>query len=305
MGQPVYVLASVLETSRVVELVPAAGEEMKFSSLITDEEGQALVARLLRELDDDQAKTYVVDKRFMAIAKLVDDLVEPYVEATGFDLYAEDSHIGMTSILWVVLAGFAGEDRLNETVERFVVMMRTRSEESFDSFFHYLESLREIGGKVNDQVEFLLIVLDFVRKEIIDSPPGYYEIDPAIPTLQALSSAWSDQLEEPHLFVHDNSHAVERWRPDFLAFNNPAVSRTSSKFGSRTVTVPGLTFDLQFADSKTEPLIQVADVVAGATRYWFQGIRGYRDKNKFWRTLDRCDVSRFVEDFIGFVPPDS
>jgi hypothetical protein len=298
-----YVLASVREDVQIEGAIDRfEAEELKFSKLATTTEGRELVITLLSGLTEDQTKTHLVDKRYMAIAKVVDEIVEPFAVDTGLDIYEGDSHIGLTKILWVSIVGFAGEESLNEFVRRFVELMRRRTSGAFEAFFEYVDSLSVLGDEIGNQMSFLNLVKDHAREQIVGAPKGFYELDPAVPSLMLLSYAWSDQLKKPHVFVHDEAGAIQRWKSYFLAFSREDIPPTVIQAGSRQISLPTLTRGLELVDSQSEPLVQVADLLAGATRYWATGLRDTGAQTDFWHAITAERPERFLSDVLAFVP---
>src|SRR5687767_10997025 len=101
--QWVFALGSTaLDEAESVELLRRAGwaheRELKFSSLRKSAEGRRVIFELLKSLSASTAKVAVVNKPFMVVAKMVDELIEPLASMTNFNLYGEGAHVALTEV---------------------------------------------------------------------------------------------------------------------------------------------------------------------------------------------------------------
>jgi hypothetical protein len=61
-------------------------------SWVKDSSGEELLAAL----EPDVAKTHVINRRFMIVGKMVDNLIEPLASGTGFNIYGRGTHAALT-----------------------------------------------------------------------------------------------------------------------------------------------------------------------------------------------------------------
>ncbi|MCA1706609.1 MAG: DUF3800 domain-containing protein [Actinobacteria bacterium] len=305
MAQPLYAVASVVDHAGLSELIPSETEtEWKWSVLASSNQGQDAVMSIAEKVSPSTVKIAIADKRFMAVAKMVDELIEPLALETGFDFYGTNSHIGLTQMVYVALRGLAGVERFNEVVRLFVRMMRRRTGGDIDAFFSEIDEVGNLSDRLNEQLSLFLAAEHVVAPKILSARPGSYELDPSVPLVASLSQAWTLELGVPHRFVHDDAGVLEKWKPHLERMANPEIEPRRIKFGDKEVVLPVLTFELTFEDSETRPGIQIADVLAGATRYMAQAaLTG--EQTDFSLRLNNTPLANCVAEALWFVPPDS
>lgn len=302
LSQPIYSLASILgDASSIAEATSQTQGELKWSDLARTPEGRDRILAIVGRVDPATTKTAIADKRYMAMAKMVDELIEPALES-NWNFYASGTHRHQTDRFFLALLAFGGDDLLSRVVQAFVRMMRLRTSKAADDFYSIIDEVRGRAGELHDEFRVLSATEEIIRKSIIHSPPGVFELDPSIPLVLALSHAWTNELGVPHRFVHDNSAALQRWKPKIEQTSSMTRARETIVVGEIEMTLPLLTFELAFADSAHSAGIQVADVIAGATRYLALSVlRGATDHLS--AALKDTALPTCVVNGLWFVPP--
>lgn len=304
LNQPVYAVASVLDDGSWSDLGVSAGDdELKWSALAAAPDGRERILEIVERVTPSRVKTAIADKRYMAVAKMVDDLIEPMAQATNFDLYGTNSHRGMTDMTYVALRWLAGNDGLDQVVRTFVKMMRDRDEPSIDSFYRSLEEVGDRGHEVDEHLSFIGLTEGFAYEEIRGASVEAFELDPCVPLVSSLAQAWTQELEVPHRFIHDTSGKLEQWQEHFSHFGRMDAVPKVIKFGDIEILVPVMTFEIQFKVSEEAPLIQIADVIAGATRYLAQRTL-MNEPDELADALRATPISDLAVEALWFVPPD-
>lgn len=214
-AQPTFVLAAVRMSSteaadivdRVMSQLPNGYGEPKYTALVRSGRGRRALQDVYAALPADAIYTYVADKRYMIIGKMVDLLVVELAYDHDYDMYADGSAVALANLLH--LAGpIAGDtDLFDQMLATFVRAMRYNSTATIDELMAAITAYRatataELGEKLwmfeasRQQAEDFRQAI--VRLGLRDS------LDPAIASLVALCFSIAERTGEFHL-VHDAS----------------------------------------------------------------------------------------------------
>ncbi|MFB7560105.1 DUF3800 domain-containing protein [Streptomyces brevispora] len=303
-AQPVFTLAGVhlpdeLAGHIVDEVrtqLPPNLAEPKYTSLAKSSRGRKALVRAFGQLPEGSVRTFVVNKRFMIMTKLVDLLVEPLAHADGVNLYEGKELLGLAEMLHTCGTVFGNATAYDGLLQVFVHWIRQRA--TTDDLFAAIASFKT-AVQHDDFVEWVELlehcrgVADETAAEIA-SGRLKDTLDLAVPSLYALTFAFGSSLGRHFRLVHDNSKVIS---------HNAALLRTIHMFpdptrpGKFNRQMPVL--EIQFADSTTHPQLQVADWVAGATRQWAQHLTGVGG-DQFSRDLEAVARPWLVD---GIWPP--
>jgi hypothetical protein len=269
LNQPTYALAAVradpAQAATVVEklraALPSGQAEPKYSSLIRSARGRSALLAAFRELPSDSISTFIANKRFMIVGKLVDLLAVEFAYENGYDMYADGSAVALANLIYAagpvlgdraaferMLVTFVKASRRNRTATADDLMAaiaayRATTESGFGEKIWMLETARAQAE------EFVAAVS---AGEVRDS------LDPAVTSLVTVSFAVAEKFGHFNL-VHDASTTIARNRPileslETLVPVTPGLSPQALPVAS-----------IEFADSSTTPGLQIADWAAGAT----------------------------------------
>ncbi|MEE1721493.1 DUF3800 domain-containing protein [Streptomyces albidoflavus] len=303
-AQPVFTVAGVhlpgeLAAHIVDEVraqLPPNLAEPKYTSLAKSSRGRKALVRAFGQLPEGSVHTYVVNKRFMIMTKMVDLLVEPLAHADGVNLYEGKELLGLADMLHTCGTVFGDATAYDGLLQAFVHWIRQKA--TTDSLFAAVASFKTTVQH-DDFVEWVELlehcrgVADDTAAEIA-SGRLKDTLDPAVPSLYALAFAFGSSLGQHFRLVHDNSKVIS---------SNAALLRTIHMFpdparpGKFNRQMPVL--EIQFADSAMHPQLQVADWAAGATRQWVQRLTG-AGGDQFSRDLEAVARPWLVD---GIWPP--
>lgn len=269
--QPVFALASVnLSEQRALDLlqraIPKGATEAKFSKLRTSNPGRKRIIALLNDgaFSCSDVKIAIYHKSFLVTVKIVDMLVETLHHRAGVDLYENAGHLALANLLHSVVPVFCGADAFKVWQERFVALVRGKTPESVEAF--YAQTLRLRAANSDPDFDSVLGMLALTRAVVDEgiADKDSIALDPAIPSLVSLAAQWTSTLNQPFDLVHDQSKPVAHGREGLLALLS--VDRPPDNFGlgEFKAAFPILAHDIRFADSRSVPQLQVADLCAGA-----------------------------------------
>jgi hypothetical protein len=238
------------------------------------------VAILASALDDPdllagRCSVQVVDKRYTAVAKIIDLIVEEYEHNRGADIYSSGEAKTLAADLLTHGPKALGEARFDALVGHFVSLFRmgepaarARStvDELFDCLTAAVAAARTAG---NRRVESILERVARGREEVdffieeVRGSDGLPHLQPLIPALIESIRFWDARLRDHGrvMVLHD--------RQNLLSDQMIAVTRRGMRYPSLLTPVrpdPVLLGAFVRGDSKTHPSIQLADLVAGAGR---------------------------------------
>ncbi|MEV6190312.1 DUF3800 domain-containing protein [Streptomyces albidoflavus] len=270
--QPVFTVAGVhlpddLAASIVDEVrgqLPRNLREPKYTSLAGSGRGRTALMNAFSRLPEGSVRTYLVDKRFMVIAKMVDVLLEPMLHREGYNLYDRKANLALANMLHMAGPVLGNADAYDRLLHAFVDWVRQKSttDELYAVLAAFKTSVQE--QRFAEWVEVLESCRPAADEAAEIAAEGHQdELDPAVTSLYCLATTFGQTLGKFRL-VHDASKVIDR---------NTTLLHTVHLLPDPAR--PGKLMDdfmgaIEFADSKDHPQLQVADWAAGATRQWAQ-----------------------------------
>lgn len=192
LAQSIYVLgSSCLSDNESAELLGEhgldRGSEAHFKDLRRKASGQQRVLGLLGDLPADSVRASVTHKRFMIVAKIVDDLVETVMHRDGFNLYEGGGHLALTNLLYHTLPVFHPLD-FDAWLERFVHMARNPTHDDIEKFFATRRRIRRATDDASTTSVFRMI--ESLRDEVVGLYSQDYQLDPCLTAFIALTPSW-------------------------------------------------------------------------------------------------------------------
>ncbi|MFD6113892.1 DUF3800 domain-containing protein [Streptomyces yangpuensis] len=271
--QPVFTLAGVHLPDEVAAAIvdevraqlPRNIKEPKYTSMAGSTGGRKALTKAFSQLPEGSVRTYLVDKRFMVITKLVDVVMEPMAHRDGHNLYEGKENRGLADLLHMVGSVFGDADAYDQLLLTFVGWIRQKA--TTDELFAAVAALKASVGNEEfaewlEMVEYCRPVADEVAADIA-AGRQQDELDPAIPSLYCLATTFGATLGRFRL-VHDDSKVVDR---NSTRLHTVHLFPDPARPGQFMDPIMG---DIEFADSKAHPQLQLADWAAGATRQWAQ-----------------------------------
>lgn len=289
-GQPVYVVASTsLDDDQAQELLEqsglAGGTEAHFKKLRRRQTGQKRILDLLERLPEGSAQASVIDKRFMTVAKIVDDLVETAFHRDGVNLYAGGGHVSLTNLMYFTLPVFHPEE-FESLLDRFVALRRRRSPQDIERFFATCRRIR----KASDEgvISAVFRAIESLRDEVAEIVDlDAYPLDPCLTAFLALTSSWTATgPTDRTVTVHYDATPVMQAQQDLLAqlCDQTRAPRLIGA-GERAYTLPLPVDEIRFVPSDEHAAVQVADLVASSIAFWVRARRQGEQLNGFQEAL--------------------
>lgn len=298
--QPVFVLASVdftpEESAALLSTVQTRqATEAKFSALRKSAAGRQRLLDFLRSplLTPHRAKTMVMHKRFMVVAKFVDILEETLAHASGLDIYELGANIAISNLHYYVSPILCGQERFDEFLASFVDMIRTPAKATKHRFFSAARAIYRNCSNEDYRSSFAPYIyaerfIDHILEDV-----NYRSLDPAIPSFFVHCTEWGAQIGGPFHAIHDASKPMAAERTTFEAMMDLSIESTIIGYDRRKFGFPLRATGIDFADSKGHFSLQVADLLAGATNYYASCV-SRQIKDDFALSLEEVGIQRFV-----------
>jgi hypothetical protein len=308
--QPVFSLASVsLYPSEADELLasirtPQSGE-LKFSNLKRTESGRRRLRRVLESpaLTADRVALSLFHKRFHAVAKMVDLLIEPVAHRDGIDFYRRGFNISYCNLLYICLPVFFGAEKVDRLLTAFIHMFRQRTQEAVANFYKIAHELFQRHSNTSVAGPFAPVVVSesMIGKILLHNDK--LSLDPAIPAFFHQCALWGERLDRSFSLVHDDSKPIFQDKEALESLMAPDEQGKQIGYDRRTFIFPLRAHGIRFGRSQEDPRLQLADLIAGAGASWAAGLIASGDKSALAEELDGIDLDKFLVN--GIWPSDA
>jgi hypothetical protein len=225
---------------------------------------------------EDRAQVFLVDKQYFLVAKVVDLLIEELTHARGQDLYADglarklarglfrNGHRDLGDVMWAqLLASFNSLMRVKQ---------RSGMKATIDDFFNVVERARKAAHRREvwnalDLVRQTREHAEAFQKAIATNPDRTRSLDPLSAALPSTIRGWAAISSDEIRIIHDNQAALTAEVVDEIIQGLRHPYYEFARFAP-----PVRIRDIVQVDSKLDPRVQVADVVAGVGRWAATGV---------------------------------
>jgi len=306
-SQPLFTLASVRldesEADRLLASVAGRATEAHYTQLAKRPRGQDKILRLLRSNElSGHARASVVHKPFMLVTKMMDLLVEPVLTGRGLDLYANDGHLVLSDLFYSTTALACGDTIWQAVQEAFVRYVRSGNEEDGEVLAELLRFLRDTCR--DHEISAALSLLPTTKEKLADAlclpatDRPRDDLDPAPTILIEHCMEWSRHLPRFRI-LHDSSKVILNWQGLLEQYlMDPGKPKRRFSAGTRSLIYPLNASELVFIDSRSSPLVQIADIIAGSARTWAMWALGLRESDPFAEQLGKTHLPSLVQHTI-------
>jgi hypothetical protein len=278
---------------------PQTGE-LKFSRLKRSVSGRRRLLGLLTSpaLNSENVALSLFHKRFVAISKIFDLLIEPLAHRDGHDFYKQGFNLSYCNLLYICLPVYFGSDSVDRLLSAFISMFRQRTSESVSSFYAIAHDLFDKHSTSDIAGPFApVVVSEHMIAEIL-----YYNdklaLDPAIPAFFQQCATWGERLGGPFRLVHDDSKPIFQDKEALETFMAPSEEGQRIGYDRRTFVFPLRAEGIRFAPSADDPRLQVADLIASSAAHWAASRIPPMRQTPFAEDLATARLDRFFVDGI-------
>ncbi len=276
-SQPIFSVASTdIDTDRAEHILHQSfpknrASEYKFSNIWRTNNKIGLIefGENLRKLKD-HSFTWVVDKRFAVLTKIVDFLIEPYITDAGFNFYADGFCWKYANYIHYGLTQFGSPELYDSLVMAYQSFSRDPSRERLENLQTQL-SIMAATLEAPIDVFFEQMALGaslFCNYHDLDSFKGSDELQ--VTSMIAVITHWRQHCDEDFSVVHDASSNFFRHRETWARVtNNKVPTQTVTLGDGTTVQFPLRVTSTHSVDSKDNYSVQFCDILAGLTTKHF------------------------------------
>lgn len=307
--QPVFALASIsLTSTQAADLLATIrtpqSRELKFSTLKRTEPGRRRLTRVLESpiLTQDNVAVSLYHKRFVAMAKLVDLLIEPTAHQYGVNFLERGFNISYCNLLHTCLPVFFGAESVDRLLAAFIGMFRERTSGSVTGFYAVAHDLFEKYSDTSVGSPFAPVVASQRMISEILRHNDKLALDPAIPAFFQQCALWGERLDGPFTLIHDESKPIFQDKEVLESFMAPEHQGQRIGYDRRTFVFPLRALGIRFGRSHDDPRLQIADLIASAGACWAAGRIPPADDGPLAEVLSDVALERFL---VGGVWPSS
>ena len=216
------------------------------------------------------ASAWVIDKEFFVTSKVIDILYESLAHEMGIDLYSGRKAREVAYQFHRYGPRSFDREDWDRLVEAFNSLARIKQRKgvkvSVDEFFQILKDL--VNRCRLEPMREILFVLINARKHadelvahFVEDPDQIPTIDPLFAGLPATARFWHDRYGRPVQIIHDRQTTLTPSRVEQLMLFASVSHPEFLSFAPRFQIV-----GIEQVDSKSDPRVQLADLVSGVSR---------------------------------------
>ncbi|MDR4485589.1 MAG: hypothetical protein R3B95_20750 [Nitrospirales bacterium] len=271
--------------------------ELKHQSLVKRPSYyQPLLAAQQECLEHYKGVTYIVDKRYMCVLKLIDDCIEPVMHSMGEDLYQNGENLALASLMYTTGDVFWAEGSLDRLLHLYQDASHIKSEKAIREFSQFALNLQ---GR--DVAEYLAPIA-FMHPECLRSlVSSHTSTNIALSLLSGLVIKLEQLAEGQYTVVHDRSDSMRRYHKLLEGMCNdrePAQYRISDIC---KISYPLKLSGVQEGDSKEQCGIQLADLLAGGVIAGARGLARLDPPNDYNTSV----ISLYSDENLIYMMPDT
>lgn len=251
--------------------------ELKSKTLLQTK-NQGVAQWLLQHPElEDRCSLLFVHKEFFTVAKLFDSTAEEVAHSIGEDMYENGAALSAATILFFAGPGAFGSQwpALLRAFEGFLrspdaAAAQQRLNGLVDKFMDILETG---DSPIRDFVGMAFMGIEHLRQlSVLQLGEGIAErlrtADPLLASVGASINEWKIRSGRPIAVIHDEARELTPERIEWLKDSLRHPERVAASTAGAGVDVA----DFVLVDSRTDPRVQVADLLAGLGRVVAEGV---------------------------------
>lgn len=283
MKQPIFTISSTdispNDAKKILQnsFPTYMGEEFKFKNIWKSSRGKTQLIDFAKTVCDlgDSTFTWVIDKKFAVLTKLVDHLIEPVIHDAGYDFYSDGFCWKYANYIHYGFSTFCDPKVLEGIVTAYQKFSRNPSDAELNCLRKYL---RKLAGNVDSNVEIFVDQMA-VGAELFKE---YHELKKFISSdelqftsMLSIIAHWRQGHTEDFKITHDASSNFSRKRDLWNKITSNDTQSQDFMLGDGTsVEFPLRVLETRSTDSKDNYSVQFCDLLAGLVAKCYSDING-------------------------------
>jgi len=234
--------------------------------------------------------SYVVDKKYMCILKMLDDCIEPVWYTMGLDFYQNGQNLMLASLIYATSVELWGDGSLDSLLSLYQEASHIKTKEAVSSLSAFAKRLQ--GRELADCLAPIASMCpEFV--EGILSPHTSTNI--AFSLLSGLITRLEKSSQGPYIVHHDQSDAMRHYHGPLKAICDDTAPGEYRISDVCQVSYPLKLCDVEEGDSKEQFGLQLADILAGGVISAMRAVAGLDKENEYnTRVLTQYSDENFM-----------
>jgi hypothetical protein len=266
--QPLFVYCSVAisatEAAELIAMLAKDGSvqgEVKAAKLLRYNQGRKAIERLVREIDGRFCVSFY-EKKFALACKFFEYIFEPVLSAKSSFFYEIKFHKFIANLLYI---HFGAQRRSAEEIfEEFEQSMRNLDDQRLHRLLLRGDLARD-AISLQPVVDFGILNFQAIRDEmdvLRGDGVGKWVLDLTSSALYSHLGLWGDKFDTLDVYCDSSKPIAESFPLGAFVGQDEKVYTTIS--GEPHLLTPNLARPIELRDSRGNPGLQVADIVAGA-----------------------------------------
>lgn len=227
-----------------------------------------------------------VDKRFSVVSKMVDNLVEPIVNATGYDFYADNYAAKFANMAYFAFSNILGEEAALSLMETYNAFARSPTHETLQALQLRLEEEITVAPEASRYFLSMMSMGANAFEQLHDLNDFQDTNDLHLTAVLQCMGFWQERHDGPFEVIHDESTHFFRRSKLWETMTNPQVEAGTFQFGPKTLKLPINVVSTTASRSHECASLQLCDLIAGFINFVSNPYLGTEDADFAQRAID-------------------
>jgi len=245
-----------------------AGSDLKFKTLFRRHANRKSLIEFAKYVgkNPEHFSSFLMDKRFALLARMVDWFVEPVVSSNGYDWYKDDYGLRWVNMFFYSFSLLETDELLKEILTLYDTFCSTVS---FDTLLRMQARYRQIADQGPEVIQPFMSLVSTGA----DSFEEHYALDTFnrlndandlhVTTIVSSVGWWRSRHTEDFVVVHDQSTHFFKRQGLWDRITSMEAGEGTVWVGAKSLSFPLRVLSTSAGDSQLLPSLQLCDLIAG------------------------------------------